>query len=75
MELKGALLGVFVTNPRGRSLVDVLLSKQPSVNETSCSTGAVSIQPHVPDPTRAQIASVGGGDKGSKVKVEGQISI
>lgn len=55
------LLGVFVTNPRGRSLVDVLLSKQPSVNETSRSTGAVNIQSHVPDPTRAQIASVGVG--------------
>lgn len=50
----------------------MLRSKQPSVNETSRSTGAVSIQPHVPDPTRAQIASVGDGegDNGSKVKVK-----
>lgn len=36
----------------------MVFSKQPSVNETSRSAGAVNIQAHVPDPTWAQIASV-----------------
>lgn len=39
-------------------LVDVFFPKQPSVNVASCSTGAVRIQAHVPNPTGSQIPSV-----------------